>query len=331
MPNLDVFKSDAFSMTSMTAAINDIPRLETKLASMRLFQSDGLRTTELWMERKHGDLSLIQTRPRGAPAEQVLGDKRDALRFRLPHISLESTVYSDEIQDQRAFGSPNDLETVQNVVNERMANMKRQIEATIEHMRCGALKGEIRDANGDVLYDLNDEFGLSPNTATFEFSDASAKIRTACLGVKRSIEDALGVEPHTGIIAICGPDFFDQLISHPDVERAYERYQDGAALRDDPRSGFVFAGIEFIEYRAKADGKAYLDPEDCLVFPNSPDLYLERYAPADFMDQVNDVGLPVYSRLAMDPQFERYATVHVQSNPLPLVARPSIVVHVSAA
>lgn len=336
MPSLNVFRNDAFSLASLTGAINDFPRLETKLAEMRLFESKGIRTTEAWIERRHGDLSLVQTRPRGAPSDQVLGDKRDALKFKLSHISQESTITADEVQDVRRFGSEGELQTVEEVVNERMRKMKRTIDATIEHMRVGALKGEIRDADGSIIHDLNDEFATSPTTATFEFSDTSAKIRRSCLAVSRTIEDELGVEPHTGISAICGPDFFDQLIDHPDVRDAYARWQDGEALRNDPRAGFQFAGIEFIEYRAKANGKTFLDPGDCLAFPQGTSLFTESYAPADFIGAVNhvapddDLGLPAYARMALDPEFERWAKVHVQSNPLPLVLRPSIVVHVNA-
>lgn len=338
MPNLDVFRGSAFEMASLTQSINEMPRLETKLAAMRLFQSDGLRTTELWIERKHGDLSLVQTRPRGAPPEQVLADRRSALKFQVPHTSLESVIYADEIQDARKFGSESEMQTVEDVVNERMRKMRRTIEATIEHMRVGALKGEIRDADGSIVVDLNDQFGTSPTTASFEFSDTSAKIRRSCLGVARTIEDELGVEPHTGITAICGPTFFDELIGHADVQAAYERWQDGEALRNDPRAGgFQFAGIEFHEYRAKANGQAFLGDADCLAFPRGTTLFHEKYAPADFMGAVNkmatndgDIGLPVYARLALDPEFERWAKVHVQANPLPIVSRPSVVVQISA-
>ncbi|ROO31957.1 major capsid protein [Salinisphaera japonica] len=331
MPSLDIFRGDAFHMDTLSHTVNQMPRLETKLAAMNLFAQNGIRTTEMWIERQQGDLSLVQTRPRGAPSQQMRGDDRDALKFKVPHASLESTIYPDEVQDVRRFGSDNEMQSVQEVVNARMTKMRRHIDATTEHMRVGALKGQIRDADGSIIHDLHDEFATSPTKASFQFSDPAAKIRQSCLGVSRTIEDELGEEGHSGITAICGPMFFDALIDHPDVREAYARWQDGEALRNDPRAGFQFAGIEFVEYRAKTNGKNYLDPDDCLAFPRGTSLFIERYAPADWIGATNTIGAPVYARMAVDPEFERWAKVHVQSNPLPLAVRPSIVTHIEMA
>jgi hypothetical protein len=40
-----------------------------------------------------------------------------------------------------------------------------------------------------------------------------------------------GVGPYDHIHSIYGAGFFDDLITHPEVEKAYERYLDGAFLR----------------------------------------------------------------------------------------------------
>lgn len=56
----------------------------------------------------------------------------------------------------------------------------------------------------------------------------------------------------TGVHGLVSPEFFDALMSHSKVKEAYERWQEGAALRDDMRSGFTFGGITFEEYRGQA-------------------------------------------------------------------------------
>jgi uncharacterized protein YerC len=41
-------------------------------------------------------------------------------------------------------------------------------------------------------------------------------------------------------------DFFDDLITHPEVEKAYDRYLDGAFLRQgQARGSFEYSGIAF--------------------------------------------------------------------------------------
>ena len=54
------------------------------------------------------------------------------------------------------------LEGVQAVVNQRMSEMATKMDATLEHLRIGATKGQILDADGlAVIYDLFTEFGVT--------------------------------------------------------------------------------------------------------------------------------------------------------------------------
>ena len=330
MPNLDVFKSDAFSVQTLTAAVNNRDRLPTKLNELRLFESGGVSTTQVWIEQQAGKLNFLQTSPRGAPAAQYLPDKRKAQHFNIPHVSLESTIYADQVQDVRQFGADSNLQTVQDQITKHLDEMSRQHDATLEFQRVGALKGEILDADGSVIYDLHDEFSTSQVERTFEFSNASAPIRSNCLDVTRSIEDELGAEPASGMHAFCGSDFFDALISHPDAKAAYERYQAGELLRNDPRAGFTYGGITFVEYRATVAGKPYFQPDECYAFPLGTSLFIERFAPADFLDTANTIGLPKYARIATDDALQRYVRLHTQCNGLPLCLRPNIVVKINA-
>jgi hypothetical protein len=48
---------------------------------------------------------------------------------------------------------------------------------------------------------------------------------------KRRRRLALRPAAYDHIHAMCGPDFFDDLIAHPEVKKAYERWLDGAFLR----------------------------------------------------------------------------------------------------
>lgn len=326
MPSLDIFRQDAFSVQELTAAINMMPRVPSRLAELGLFESSGVTTTRVWIEEKEGDLELIQTSPRGAPPSQYLPDRRKAREFTIPHVTLESTLYADSIQNVRQFGSETELETVQSAVADRMRPMQQRHEATLEHMKIGALKGQILDADGTPIHDLFDEFGVAQIEQNFEFSSASTKVRNVCVSVARQIEDVLGMTPHTGLRGFCGRDFFDALVSHPDVERAYERYEAGAALRDDLRGGFQFGRIQFEEYSGSVGGKPYIAPDECYVVPEGTGLFVTKFAPADFFDSANTVGLPMYARSETDEQLQRWVRIHTQSNPLPLNLRPRCVV-----
>ena len=85
--------------------------------------------------------------------------------------------------------------------------------------RVGAIKGQILDADGTaVIYDLFTEFGVTAYTEVdFDLDNASPApgvVKKKCHDIRRKIEDELGVVPYDHIHAMCGPDFFDDLITH---------------------------------------------------------------------------------------------------------------------
>lgn len=333
MPTLDIFSNSAFSLTSLTDAINKVPFVPGRLGQLGIFDESGVSTTSVMIEEREGSLSLIETSPRGAPATQNLHNKRKARSLVVPHIALEDTVLADEVQNVRAFGTENALEGVQNVVNLRLAEMARKHDATLEHLRIGAIKGQVLDADGtSVLYDLFGEFGVTQHTEIdFDLDNAApakGAVRKKCHDVVRKVEDELGAAPYTYVHAFCSATFFDDLVSHPEVEESYRRYQESAFLRAGlVRKSFEYAGITFEEYRGKvgsvdfiADGKAHFFPVGV------PGLFRQYNAPADFVETANTIGLPRYAKQAVDQEFGRWVKLHTQSNPLPICTRPKVLI-----
>jgi hypothetical protein len=85
------------------------------------------------------------------------------------------------------------------------------MDATLEHLRIGAIKGQILDADGSaVIYDLFTEFGVTQHTEIdFDLDAASPApgvIKKKCHDIRRKIEDELGAQPYEHIHAICGAD-----------------------------------------------------------------------------------------------------------------------------
>jgi hypothetical protein len=331
MPALDIFSSSAFSMVALTDAINQMPFVPGRIGQLGLFREQGVSTTSVMIEEREGNLTLVETTSRGAPAVQHVANKRKARSLSVPHVALEDTILADEVQNVRAFGSENMLEGVQNVVNQRLSEMASKIDATLEHLRIGAIKGQILDADGSaVIYDLFAEFGVTAYTEVdFDLDNASptpGAVKKKCHDIRRKIEDELGVVPYDHIHAMCGPDFFDELITHPEVEKAYERWLDGAFLRQgQARGSFEYAGILFEEYRGKVGSVDFTDASKAYFFPvGVPGLFRQYNAPADFVETANTIGLPRYAKQAVDQQFARWVMLHVQSNPLPICTRPRV-------
>lgn len=329
MPVLDIFSNRAFSVISLTDAINKVPFVPGRIGQLGIFAESGVSTTSIMIEEREGSLNLIETTSRGAPAVQNLHNKRKARSFVVPHIALEDTILADEIQNVRAFGSESQLESLEQVLQFRLAEMARKHDATLEHLRVGAIKGQILDADGStVLYDLFNEFGVTPySEVDFDLDNQTPTegiIKKKCHDIRRKIEDELGAQPYDHIHAFCGAAFFDDLIVHPEIKSAYERYLDGLFLRQgQARGSFEYAGIVFEEYRGKVGTVDYTDANKANFFPvGVPGLFRQYNAPADFVETANTIGLPRYAKQAVDQEFGRWVKVHTQSNPLPICTRP---------
>nr|MDT0253421.1 major capsid protein [Endozoicomonas sp.] len=314
---LDIFNDDAFSLSSLTATINEMEYKPGRLGALGLFNETGINTTTAVVESVNGVLRLLPSSERGAPATQAVGDKRKVRSFVIPHIPHDSTVLAAEVQNVRQFGSEDALQGVQTVINQRLGMMNANHEVTLEFLRMGALKGEILDGDGNsILYNLFEEFGVTQQTHDFKFGTTTTDTRAQAVKARRLVDAAMGAQPYATLRAFCGADFFDGLVNHKSTKEAYQRWQDGEALRNDARGSFRFADINWEEYRGSVGGNDFIPSNEAYLYPEDADIFKTWFAPADFVETVNTIGLPRYAKQkVMD--FEKGVIIHTQSNPLP--------------
>ncbi len=242
----------------------------------------------------------------------------------------------EEVQGIRAFGSESELKALADVITDHLQLMRNKHAITLEHLRMGALKGIILDADGSELLNLYNEFEITPKVVNFALGNATTDVKRKCLEVLRHIEDNLSGEYMTGVHALVSPEFFDALTSHSKVKEAYERWQEGAALRNDMRSGFTFCGITFEEYRGQATDpegtvRRFIEKDTGHCFPvGTASTFTTYFAPADFNETVNTLGQPLYAK--QEPRrFDRGTDLHTQSNPLPMCHRPGVLIKITAS
>ena len=219
------FDHPSFEMASLTASINILPNSYGKLEAMNLFPQKSVRTRNIAVEEMNGVLNLLPTQIPGGNATVGTRGKRKMRSFTIPHIPHDDVVLPEEVQGIRAFGSESELESIQNVMNDHLQAMRNKHAITLEHLRMGALKGNILDADGSTLYNLYNEFEITPKTVNFALGTAGTDVKKKCLEVVRHIEDNLCGEFMTGVHCLVSPEFFDALTSHSKVKEAYERWQ----------------------------------------------------------------------------------------------------------
>lgn len=310
MTTLDVFKGNAFSVVSLTDAVNKIPHTPGRAGQVIDWNEQGVNTTSIMLEETNGQLNLVDPTPRGGPGSTLGKDKRDARILAVPHYQVDDAVYAEEVQNVRAFGSESMVESVQTKVNNRLADhVTQNLDPTLEHQRLGALKGVILKGSGGTLYNLFTEFGVTQQDTVYMSLAAAATasngaIRTKCTQIVRSIARSLGGVAFSGVHAFVGDDFWDKLIAAKETRETYQA-QEAAALRGGVAfSTFSYGGILWENYRgaigdvdADDEMTAMVDAEEAHIFPvGVPGLFRTVFAPADYIETVNTNGLPRYAR-----------------------------------
>jgi len=330
--NLGIFTDDKFGLVELTAAINEAPALPSRLARLGLFEDEGILTTAFTVEKDADTLALIPNTSRSGSPVATGGSTRAVKTFSTTHLPTQDTITADEIQNLRVFGMASEVETMRAFVDKRMAKMRRRLEATIEYQRVGALKGLILDADGTtVINNLFADFGLVQQTAAIGLNTAGADIRGQVLAAMDLSEEALGAEPNAGFHAVCGKNFFRGLIAHDKVQKAYELYESGAMIRTDVRDGFAFGGVTFEEYRGAIGGSPFIGDDEAYLFPLGVDgMFITRFAPANYAETANTIGLPFYAKTEPTP-LGKGILLEAQSNPLSICTRPRAVIKLTIA
>lgn len=337
MPMINPF--DVFSIAEISDSINNIPNTYGRVGQLGLFPVKGVTTRQIAVEERNGSLALIPTERAGNPGGgsgpgYVNGrNPRKVRTFRVPLLSLDDFCGPEEVQGIRAFGGDGQ-EQLATLLNDKLADARAKHDITLEHLRMGALKGVILDADGSTLYDLYDEFDITAKTVDFVLGTATTNVRQKTYEVARHIEDNLLGEISNGIHALVSPEFFDKLIDHAKVKETWQNWQEAAErLGGDVRKGFKFGAITFEEYRAVSTDSAgdairFIAANEGHAFPTGTANTFRTYvAPADFNETVGKLGQLYYAK-TQEAKFARGWDIHTQSNPLPLTLRPSVLVKV---
>jgi len=335
MPSLDVFRGDAFGTLSLSTALNKMPYVPNRLGQLGIFKKQGITTTSVMVEERNGKLMIVPNAARGSSPNAQGGRRRQARTFTICHLPLAANVMADDVQNIRSFGTESELETVAEIVNDKLADMRQNFEATHEFHRIGAIQGLLKDADGSTIYDWYAEFGITKPTADLawaagDLTAATNKIKNMCNSARRQIEDALGMDTYTGIRCVASQQFIDAITSSMEVKESF-KYQQSQFLRDSQvRSEFRYAGVTFEEYRGNVpisgSSTPFVPDNTATFFPEGArDVFVENYGPANFAETVNTKGLPTYAKQER-MKFDLGIEIFGQSNPLIICNRPSVCV-----
>lgn len=326
---LDIFNSDGFSLTRLTARVNDLPYVPGQIGRAGYFEEDGINTTTFAIEKRPEGLALVGPTPRGGPGETIVLGEDDLRVFNVPHFQRDDALLADEVQNRRAFGTEDELETVLSRVDRKIDRHLRDFDATLEHQRVGAIKGIVTNKAGGVMINLYTAFDITPPTPiNFALDTDSTNLQAKSRDVIYYLEDTLDVA-YTGIDAWCGRNFWNKLTDHPYLREAYLALRDRVRLMGQAEVDMIDAfGITWHRYKTGTKAKAanggatFIGENECrFVIRGVPGMFITRFAPADYMETVNTDGLPRYLK-RLPRQDDKGINLQVQTNPITMCTRP---------
>lgn len=325
---MPLINEDAFTLNTLTKAINAVPRHPTVIGDLQLFHEYGIATKNLVLEWRDGRIDLLPDTPRGAPGVPHVSTKRQQLKVPTAHFRTLDRIYADEVQDVRAEFGGTEMQTLDDVRDRKLGEMRRNLEQTIEHQRIGALKGLVQDKDGNTIVDLFAAFGVGQQSVDLDL-DASAPashVGNKMVSAVRLCEDVTGV-PAKSYVVLAGATMMDKIRAHPSLVGAVSGWNASAIQIADHRFGdIVIGGCVFREYRQPSGGPTYLAADEGYLVPlGVPDLLLTRYAPADYKETVNTLGIPFYAKGQAGPM-DRYVDIEAQSNPISIVTKPRAII-----
>lgn len=318
--------SDLLTLASLTAAINKLPAVPGQAGALGLFEEKGITSTTVVVDIKEGRLSLVSNTSRDADPQKTKTDPRNRKTFEVPHLPTSGQLLPGQVQNVAAFGQDGVPMAQAQMINDELQRMKRNLEATREWQMMGALQGKILDADGSVIYDLYEIFGVQQKTFNLVTVGDNTTIRKTILGGKRWVEQKTTGVQVTGVKAFVGPDYFDALTGSEEVKDAYKGWQAAQdRIGGDMRSGFTFGGIEHIECNVTVSGKPFVKPDEAAIFPVARGAFAMYNAPANYNETVNTLGQAYYAK-AEERRMNKGYDLEAQSNPLALCFFPEALV-----
>jgi hypothetical protein len=319
-------------------ALNLLPNVYTRLGQMGLFRFEGITQRVVIVEYAQGTINLLPSVPLGGPPTVAGRDGRKMTSFPVPWIPHDDSITPQDIQGVVGFLAEGDAaDPLATVMNRKLTRMRLKHAQTREYMEINALRGVLKDGAGITLQDYYTAFGLTQKSVDFALGTAGTDVNAKCREVVRWIEDNLMGETMVGapLVLVDGA-FFDKLIAHAKVLEAYKFFNATNGqnpMRDDMRRQFAFGGLVFEEYNATvtlATGatEKLVPAGEGIAFPRGTmDTFVTYGAPANLIETVNTIGLPMYARQLMR-QDGSAVDIKTEASPLPINKRPDLVVRV---
>lgn len=334
MPTIlsNLFGLPTFQAVELTATIQRIEYMPTMLEAYgpSLFIESRSASPFIAMAQMDDMFSLIPTSPRGAPPVELEKRPGDIRMFRTHRLAKGSTLYFDSLTATMPEWQL--LTAVMAEFADRAAKIRRDIAWTQEYMRFGAIQGRVVDADGSILDDFWQTWGvgmpgwieLPLNDPTANLSDLRSAIRDLIRTAERTSKGGW-IPGRTVFHAFCGADFYDKLVTHPALAQTYLYHAGAAELRNQIMDQFQFGGVLWIDFHGDDAGVLAIPPNEAHLFPvGGNEVFRTVYGPAEFEPWINQPGQDIYAITIPDRDRNAWIRWEGYTYPLHICVRPEM-------
>lgn len=329
-------RKGSFELQNFTTTINKIERQWSKVDDLGIFDQIMNDTRNITIDvindttRYFGD-----TKPGGTRNKLGFEDVQEVPLI-IPFFTLDGRVSARDVQDLRAYGTPNSAETVNRARMRIMERLQRNHKALREKAMVQAIIGTSFSPNGTVaVQNYYTIFNQTQVTTDFVFSNATTDVAARVETIRTQIRDNSEDEAQSySMVVLCSPTWFSNFINHANVKGAYTEYQalTGSMVnpnRDRPGADrierdFMFQNIHFIEYAGQFGTDQLIPAGEAYAFPMGIDSMFEiHYGPSDMIDGANEMAQEMYLAEVRD-----HRTIEMESETalLAVNTRPELVV-----
>lgn len=307
---LDIFRNDAFSVTSLQRTVDNMPFIPTMLGDMGIFTPKPIMTRQVLLYEKDGNIRLIPITEIGSPDVQQARDQGRLRALETVRLAKMDTVRAGELVNVADMALPETvrLRNAIQLVTQRTQILKNDMNATKELHRLGAIQGKLLDADGTtVVYDYFAQYGISaPATININFS-TTAEVDLMMFfqdNVYRPMTLSLQNRASVGgfrITALVGDTFWSRLMRHPGFRQIYVNQQIAVAVaraanplvQPNAWETVDFAGVTWVNYRGSTAGDIAVPTNDAIFFPiGATDVFEVYFSPGETLLDVGKPGKP---------------------------------------
>lgn len=333
---------NGFKLVDWTDEINNIDNTAGLISGMNLFRTQGISQTAVVFDKSMNDTTLLpQVSRRGRESTKGIDRKVETFSLPLAYFKHSDYISPEDIQGWRLPGTPDSAEVMANVRVQKLGDMRTQVDQTLEYMKLNAVKGITTTPDGVVLADMFDEFEIVQKEINFALGTSTTNIGNKISELKRYLQTNLRTGAVMGgkPVVIVGTEFFDKLVSHPELKQAYLYYAANVNINRDSTNTFMswgsvdqfeYKGVIFMTYDhvfKLPNGVAEKAVEDNVghVIPVVNDLFRGYFGPSNKLSGANVVGREMFAYEFTDPKDE-FHEMQVETSPLFFVTQPQVLV-----